>query len=76
MLFQFILGHFWCSVVTSVTFSSNLITFEKNPKKSIKSKKNPQKAEKCNNLQRTKNIQINQENPIKKKVYIQKNQKN
>ena len=29
MLFLPILGHFWCSVVTLVTFSSNLINFEK-----------------------------------------------
>ena len=29
-----ILGHFWCSVLISVTFSTNLIkTFFKNPKK-------------------------------------------
>ena len=32
MLFLLILGHFWCSVITSVTFSSNLSDFEKNPK--------------------------------------------
>ena len=36
MLFSLILGHFWCSVVTSVTLSCNLIIFEKNPKKSKK----------------------------------------
>ena len=30
MLFSLILGCFWCSVVTSVTFSSNLKKFEKN----------------------------------------------
>ena len=29
MLFWFILGHFWCSVVTLVTFSSNLNNFKK-----------------------------------------------
>ena len=33
MLFLLILGPFWCSVVTSVTFSSNISSFEKNPKK-------------------------------------------
>ena len=32
MLFYPILGHFWCSVVTLVTFSSKLSNFEKNPK--------------------------------------------
>ena len=31
-LFVLILGLFWCSVITSVMFSSNLNTFEKNPK--------------------------------------------
>ena len=38
-LFVPILGHFWCSVVTSVTFSSNLSNFEKNAKKSEKSER-------------------------------------
>ena len=50
LLFWFTLGHFWCSEVTSVTFSSQLNIFlnTKNPKnkanKSKKSKnsKNPQ----------------------------------
>ena len=38
ILFWLNLGHFRCSVVTLVTFSSNPINFEKkNPKKSIKS---------------------------------------
>mgnify|MGYP006908641815 CR=1 FL=1 len=31
-LFVLILGHFWCSVVTSIMFSSNLGNFGKNPK--------------------------------------------
>ena len=31
--------HFWCSVVTSVMFSSNLSKFEKNPNNPKKSKK-------------------------------------
>ena len=41
MLFWITLGHFWCSVVTSVNFSCNLSNFEKNPKnpKKIKTKK-------------------------------------
>ena len=30
MLFLPILGHFWCAVVTLVTFSNNLNNFEKN----------------------------------------------
>ena len=33
MLFWLTLGHFWCSVVTSVTFSSNLSNFFKKSKK-------------------------------------------
>ena len=35
MLFVLILGHFWFSVVTSVTFSSNLSNSENNPKNSF-----------------------------------------
>ena len=35
-LFVLILGHFWCSVVTSVTLSSNISNFEKKQKKSKK----------------------------------------
>ena len=41
MLFWLTLGHFWCSVETSVTFSSNLINFEKIYKIQKKSKKSP-----------------------------------
>ena len=32
MLFWLTLGQVWCSGVTSVTFSSNLSSFKKNPK--------------------------------------------
>ena len=42
------IGHFWCLVVTSVTFSSNLINFEKKSKetkKNPKISKNPNKNE-------------------------------
>ena len=35
MQFWNILGHFWCPVVSLVTFSSNLSNFENNPKKNI-----------------------------------------
>ena len=42
-----ILGHFWCSVVTYVTFSSNLKNIFK------KSKKSPQKSK---NKKNTKNL--------------------
>ena len=41
MLFVLILGHFWCSVVTSVSFSSSLSNFENNPKNLKKSKNIP-----------------------------------
>ena len=40
MLFLLILGYVWCSVVTSVAFSSNLINFEKNPKENTNKSKN------------------------------------
>ena len=33
MLCGSILGHFWCPVVTSITFSSNVSNFKKNPQK-------------------------------------------
>ena len=39
MMFWLTLGHFWCSVVTSVTLSSNLSNFEKNLKKIPKQSK-------------------------------------
>ena len=50
-LFWLTLGHFWHSVVTSVTFSSNLSNFEKKTKKSKKKtppKKNPKFLKKIN----------------------------
>ena len=40
MLFWPILGHFWCPIVTLVTFSSKLSNFKKNP---TSPKKNPKK---------------------------------
>ena len=39
MLFWLTLGHFWCSVVTSATFSSNLSNFFFLIKKNTKKKK-------------------------------------
>ena len=45
MLFWRTAGHFWCPVVTLITFSSNLSNFQKNPfflftkKNNIKSQK-------------------------------------
>ena len=58
MLFWLTLGHFLCSVVTSVTFSSNLWNFEKNPK-------NPKKIFKNPKISKKKNFKI-QKNPKKK----------
>ena len=58
MLLVLILGHFCCSVVTYVTFSSNLSKFEYNPKNIKNPNKNP-KIQKC------------KKNLIK--IYIQKN---
>ena len=46
MLFWLTLGHFWSSVVTSVTFSSNLSNFEKNPENPLKKIQKIQKSEK------------------------------
>ena len=54
MLFWLTLGHFWCSVETSVTFSSNLINFEKNPKNPKKIQKNPKKIKNSKNLKNPK----------------------
>ena len=48
MLCLLILGLFWCSVVPSVTFSSNLINFEKNPKNLLK--KNTKKSKKSSKV--------------------------
>ena len=39
MLIVLILGHFWCSVVTSVTLSSNLNNLKNQTKKSLKNLK-------------------------------------
>ena len=62
MLFWLTLGHFWCSVVTSETFSSPLSNFPKNlkksPKKSPKIPQNPkyQKYQKYQNSKKSKKI--------------------
>ena len=56
MLFWLTLGHFWCSVVTSVTFSSNLSNFEKIQKIQEKSKKIHKNSNKYKN--NTKNPKI------------------
>ena len=57
MLFWPIFGNFWCPIVTMVTFSSNLINFERNPKnknnKKIKNQKNS-KIEKSKIIQKIK----------------------
>ena len=49
-LFVLVLGHVWCSVVTSVTFSSNVSNFEQNPK----NPKMSNKIKKSNNFKKTK----------------------
>ena len=58
MLFWPILGHFWCSVVTLGTFSSNLNNLFLNPKKSKKSQKKVQlgSEKSLNNPKNTKNV--------------------
>ena len=51
MLFWPSLGHFWCSVVTLLPFSSNLSSFEKRHKKCQKNrkKKHLKKSQKIGN---------------------------
>ena len=66
MLLLLILGHFWCSVVISITFSSNLSNFEK---KSKKNKKKPKQIPKI-----YKNL-IFSKNPRQSKI-IKENPKN
>ena len=67
MLFWPILDHFWCPVVTLITFSSRQEKFKENPKKSKnfkksknpkKSQKNPKKIQKTNYEKKTKNSKI------------------
>ena len=63
-LFMLILAHFWCSVVTSVTLSSNIRNFENNPT-------NPNKCQKKSHI--SKNVK----KILKKKnLKLIKNQKN
>ena len=75
MLFWLILGHFWCSVVTLVTFSSNLNNFEKIQTKIQKIQKNPKKIQNLNKLQQ-KNIYIYIIKFKKKRKKIRKSVKN
>ena len=73
LMFCLTLGQFWCSVLTSVTFSSALRNFQKNPKNRKKSQKNP-KYPKISKIKK-KNKKI-RENPQKPKKSITKNPKN
>ena len=60
MLFCPIFGDFWCSVVTVVTFSSNLNNFErnqKNPRKSKKIQKKSKNIEKILKFQKIHTLQ-------------------
>ena len=75
-LFLLILGHFWCSVVTSVTFSGNLSNFKNNFKKISKNlpkiyiyiyiyiytyiPKQPENKFKTKKIQKIKKIQKNE----------------
>ena len=64
--FDLVVDHFWCSVVTLVTFSSNLSNFQKdpkNPKQIQEIPKNP-KYSKC------PKIQENPKNPRKSKTNL------
>ena len=70
MLFWLTLGHVWCSVVTLVTFSSNLITLkkfkiiQKNPKNQ---RKNVQKRNTKNLRKSPKKVTKNPQNTERKK---------
>ena len=64
-LFVLILGHFWCSVVTSVTFSRNLSYFEKtrqNPTKKIEN------IRKNSIIKKSKNMKNSQQSPFSKNL--------
>ena len=64
-----ILANFWCSVVTSVTFSSNLKkNWEKLEKKYKKSTKNPKNSKLSENTKKFKKYSKIQKN-IKKSKY-------
>ena len=67
MRFWPILGHFWCPVVTLVTFSSNSSNFERNPK-------NQKISKNLNKFKKIQKIQKNPKNPKKSKIH--KNPKN
>ena len=56
MLFWLTLGPFWCSVVNSVTFSSILSNFEKNPKNPKNSKKSQKNTKNQRNQKNLKKI--------------------
>ena len=63
MLSWLTLGNFWSSVVTSVTFSSNLSNFQKNPKNPKKFKE----SKKNQTYPKSSTIQKNSKNPRKSK---------
>ena len=72
MLFWLTIGRFWCSVVTSVAFSSNLSNFEVNPKN--QQQKKEEKKSKIiffNNLKFKKSPK-----KIPKKIHKQNRKKN
>ena len=67
MLFLLILGHFWCSLITSVTLSSNLCkNFKKIPPK------NSQKIQKYPTISKNPKIKKKSKNP---KIIIEKKRK-
>ena len=64
MLFWLIFGNFLCSVVTLVTFSSNLSNFERNAKKTQKQSEKLKKSK-----HQKKNIIYNDNNNPQKKIF-------
>ena len=82
MLFVLILGHFWCSVITSVIFISHPSNFKNNQKKISKNSEksdffclnNSKKSDRSKKNHKKQEIQKTS-NIIKKKLKCQKTQK-
>ena len=72
-LFVLMLGHFWCSVVTFVTLSSNSSNFEKNSKNPKKNPKMSKKIKKKYKISKNPKKKYNMKKS-KKSNKIQKNQ--
>ena len=65
MLFWLTLDYFWCSLVTSVTCSSNLSNFQKNPKHPKKIQRNTKYPKISNAIKNPKNLRKSHKNTKK-----------